>query len=445
MFMAPQHMQQLDLYHESLVERRVAAVSPYHWGVVTAEIDAAALAGGQLRISRFDGILPGGLPLTFQAGEPVAPAPRPIGASFPSTQRELEVFLGAPRERDGVPSFLGPRVQQGKARFSTVHRQVADATANGAEASVGFGQPNLEVLFGADDRDDYDAIKIAEVVRDKTGGLIVNDTYIPPCLRIDASPFITASLRRLLATMTAKHRELADQRSQRDGASAEFGSGDVTRYLQLSALSGAIPVLNHLAETGALSPHTTYLWLLQLGGQLSSFALEGDPTKFPAFFYHDLRTTFEELFARVTGLLHATFRERYVPLPLEVRSGMHIGRLESDRLASCRQFVLGVKVDLPEAQTMEHLPKLSKIASWNQIENIVRSATPGVPLQAVHRPPAEIPIKAGTVYFNLYVQDQYWQTIVRERTIAIVLPPPFDPSRTRIELMGIPGPTAQGR
>jgi len=443
--MAPQHMQQLDLYHEALVERRVAALSPYHWGVVTSEIDAAALATGQLRVSKFDGILPGGLPLTFQSGDTVAPAPRPIEGSFPSTQRELEVFLGVPRERDGVPSFMGPRVQQGKTRFSLAHRQVADATSNGAESAVTFGQPNVEVLFGADQRDEYDAVKIAEVVRDKTGSLIVNDTYIPPCLRIDASPFITASLRRLLATMSGKHRDLADQRSQRDGASAEFGSGDVTRYLQLSALSGAIPVLNHLAETGALSPHTTYLWLLQLGGQLSSFALEGDPTKFPTFFYHDLRTTFEELFARITGLLHATFRERYVQLPLEVRSGMHIGRLENDRLAACRQFVLGVKVDLPEAQTMEHLPKLSKIASWNQIEHIVRAATPGVPLQALHRPPAEIPIKAGTVYFNLYVQDQYWQTIVRDRTIAIVLPPPFDPSRTRIELMGIPGPTTPGR
>ena len=40
MLVAPQHMQQQDLYHERLLDERIAALSPYRWGVVSVEIDA---------------------------------------------------------------------------------------------------------------------------------------------------------------------------------------------------------------------------------------------------------------------------------------------------------------------------------------------------------------------------------------------------------------------
>ncbi|HEX2659791.1 MAG TPA: type VI secretion system baseplate subunit TssK, partial [Polyangia bacterium] len=43
MLVSPQHMQQQDLYHERLLDERVAALAPYRWGVVAAEIDAGGL------------------------------------------------------------------------------------------------------------------------------------------------------------------------------------------------------------------------------------------------------------------------------------------------------------------------------------------------------------------------------------------------------------------
>jgi type VI secretion system protein ImpJ len=257
-------------------------------------------------------------------------------------------------------------------------------------------------------------------------------------LRIDAAPFLVAGLRRLMVLMVSKQRELAEQRSQRDASSVEFGGGDVTRYLQLAALNQFIPLMKHIAESGAVSPHEAYWAIIQLAGQLTTFSIDADPTALPAFLFHDLRATFEELIARVTGLLHATLRARHVTVPLEVKQGVYFGRFEDERVASCQMYMLAVRSDVPESQIVDKLPKLSKIASWSQIEHIIRSATPGVPLQPQNRPPPEIPVRAGTVYFSLYLHDAYWQTIAREKTIAIALPPPFDPARTKVELLGVP-------
>jgi type VI secretion system protein ImpJ len=442
MFMAPQHMQQLDIYHEDLLDRRVRAVAPYGWGVMESTLDVGALTGGRVTVVKFAGVLPDGSYLAFEQGDRHAPPPRGIDNYFPPSARELEIYLAVPREREGIPNYAagtGPANGAQRSRFTIARRKVTDLASQAAELAVEFAEPNVEVLFGPEVREDFDALKIAEVVRDKGGGLVVNDTYIPPCLRIDAAPFLVASLRRLMVSMVSKQRDLSEQRSQRDGSSAEFGGGDVTRFLQLAALNQFIPLLKHISESGAISPHEAYWAIIQLAGSLSSFSMDADPTQLPAFLYHDLRATFEELVARVTRLLHDIRQARHVPVALEAKQGIYFGRFEDERTATCQQFLLAVRTDVPESKVLETLPKLSKIAAWSQIEHIIRSATPGVPLQATHRPPPEIPVRAGTVYFNLYLHDAYWQTIAREKTIAIALPPPFDPARTKVELLGVPG------
>jgi type VI secretion system protein ImpJ len=89
------------------------------------QIDAGALAADQLVVSRFAGVLPDGLPLDFKAGDPEAPAARPIGANFPPALPALEVFLAVPKEREGVPSVAAemaatPRRRRARPPFARV-------------------------------------------------------------------------------------------------------------------------------------------------------------------------------------------------------------------------------------------------------------------------------------------------------------------------------------
>jgi type VI secretion system protein ImpJ len=453
LLVSPQHLQQTDLYHERLLDARLAAALPFSWGVTQVGIDPGALGAEMVKLSSFVGALPDGLFLSFDGGDPECPQARPIQGHFPPTQPALEVYVGAVKEREGVPSVMGEgaAIPNGgdprsvRTRFRSFSRQITDLSGTAEDLVIPFAERNVVLLFGDEARTDFDTVKVAEIVRDTAGRLVVNDTYIPPVLRIEASPFIMESVRRTLGLMAAKQRQLSEERRQRDPATVEFNMRDITRFLQLNTVNSAVGVLTELARGGDISAKQLYLYLVEWTGQLATFSADEDPTKFPAFVYTDLRSTFEEIFARLTSLLQATARAAHMPVPLEISQGLHIGKLTDKHVGLCHQYVLAVRSDMPEEAITQRLPGITKIASYNQLPYILRSATPGVPLRVVHRPPPEIPIRPGLVYFMLEVQSDHWRPVLEERTISIYLPAPFDPSKVKLELYGIPRPVAQSQ
>jgi type VI secretion system protein ImpJ len=437
LLIGPAHLQQLDRYHERLLAARVDGVERYAWGALSIELDARALAGGQVQLTRFHGVLPDGTVLSLEPGDAALPASRPIDKHFPPTHSALEVFLALPRERAGQNNLA--ETAANPARFRARPRKVYDVAAHGQQAEIAFCEPSLSLRYGDEPREDFVAIKVAEIVRDDSGGLVVCDPYIAPCLRISASPFLMAALRRLLANMITRQKSLSEARRQSGDGSIEFNAADVTRYLLLSTINGFIPVLAHLAEAGDASPRQTYLLLCQLAGQLTTFDAKADPSALPRFLFLDLRATFEELFGRITALLLSSVAEHFVAIPLQGRDdGMHTGTLEDPRVPQCDRFFIAVKTDLPEQQVAARLPQLSKIASFRDIHNILSAATPGAPLEVSYRPPPEIPVKAGHVYFAVKTDNAYWRNVRTEATVAVYLPPFFEPSRTVVELMGVP-------
>ncbi len=439
MFMSPHHLQQQDLYHEQLLDVRLAAMEPYPWGVVTLELDMEALRAGQVQLSRFVGVLPDGLPVSFEAGDAEAPPARPAEGSFPPAQRTLDVYLGVPRERSGVESFGSGERLGGSPRYTPSTRPISDLTASTSISQVAFGQRNVRLLFGTEPRDDFDAIKLCELSRDKSGNLTLVDTYIPPSLRIDASPFIMNELRTLLRLMVSKQRQLSSRRRHRDASALEFTAGDVTLFLELNALNGTIPYLQHALDAGNLRPRDVYLTLIQVAGQLCTFSVSADPSTLPSFQFTNMRATFEELFRRITDLMRSVALEQCLTVDLSVGTdGMFRGRLEDERLERCGQFLLAVRSELPERTVAEQLPKLSKVAAWDDIRALLQAAAPGVPLAVTYRPPPEVPVQPGTVYFSLSLNDGYWKNVMRDRNLALYLPQPFDASRTSVELLAVP-------
>lgn len=447
MLVSPQHLQQADAYHERILDSRLAVAAPLPWGIQSVELDLGALGSEQLRIASFAGVLPDGLALSFSAGDPEAPPARPIGAHFPPAQACLDVYVAVPKERDGLPSTAPDPVVKGKPlsadearryRYRPVERPVADTTGGAADLNMSFAQRNICILFGDEARDDFEALKIAEIIRNASGALMVNEAYIPSVVTIAASPFLMNGVRRLLALMVAKQRQVSEERRQRDAATVEFAAADVTRFLQLSALNAFIPILVHAARDGEISPRELYLYLIQAAGQMSTLSVEADPSAFPALAFTDLRSTFEELFAILTSLLATSVRQSCVVVPLEIRDGVYVGTLDDERIMRCQQFVLGARANVPEDTVARELPGRTKIASWTQLPFLLRSATRGVNLQVTHRPPQEVPVRPGVAYFVMDTACEHWRQIIVERKVAVYVPPPFDPSQLKIEIFGIP-------
>jgi type VI secretion system protein ImpJ len=212
----------------------------------------------------------------------------------------------------------------------------------------------------------------------------------------------------------------------------------VSRLIQLALLSGAIPGLAHLADLPDAPPRELYLALASLAGQLAAFAPDADVTGLPRYAHEEPRATFDPLFARLHAYLNGLGVERFTRVPLEIRGLQHVARAVDDGLLRDAQLILAVRSEIAETVVAEQLPRLCKIAAQRDLPALVQAAAPGAALQVLHRPPPEIPLKAGTVYFQIERNNRLWNGVLNERTVAIHLPPPFDPSRTKLELLAIP-------
>lgn len=439
MFLSPQHFQALDGYYETLLEARLGAVNRVTWGVATLEIDAAALASGQLRLQRFAGIFPDGLAVAFGESDAEAPAPRSVQERFPATARSIDVFLAVRREREGIPAYAEARGETNAARYAVTSRPVHDSTRAGGLVDVSFARPRTTLLLGDESREDYETIQIAEIVRTGTGQLALSDTFVAPILRLAAAPKVASSVRDLVVRLVAKHRELADGRRHRDGGGAEINGPELARILQIFALGEAIPALADLVEGQEGSALDTYRVLARLAGQLATFTVEADVAGLPKYVHADLRSTFEPLLTRLHAYVGGMAVERFTRVPLEVRGALQIARLADENMVRMSQLFLSVKSDIPEAQVAEQLPRLCKIAALGEIQSLVQAAAPGIPLQLMHRPPPEIPVRPGVLCFAITQSDRLWKNVVTDRNLALYLPPPFDPSRTKVELLAVAG------
>lgn len=434
MLISPQHLQQQELFEAQTLHERLAASTALSWGVQALEFDAGALKSGRLKLTRFEGVTPDGVDLR---GELEVPS-RTIGDHFPATSKQLEVSLGIPALREGVSNFHEVD-SEWRGRYLTVTKSTGDLSMSKNVRNIDFGAPAPVLLFGEEKDEDHVKLKVAEIVRDEDGSFTLSDSYIAPCLHIGASPVIMSGLREILSLSVVKQRALTAGRRQRDAATIEFAASDVTRYLLLNAINSGLPLLKHVTEEPKTSPLSAYLMLLAYAGGLSSFTGEIDPASFPRFQYQDLRACFPPMFEHIKTMLGAAVKDMSIKIPLEAREdGMWIGRLSEQRMVDCKDWVLAVEADSPEQQVANKLPQLSKMSSWKQISAIVKSATPGVPLSPTHRPPNEVAIKPGQVYFMIKKDDRYWRDVLAERTIAIYVPPPFDPKHAKLNLMGIP-------
>jgi type VI secretion system protein ImpJ len=421
LFVTQHHFQQLDRYHEQLLSERVEAVVPFDWGVTDMEIDERALANGQMRVIRLRGVLPDGTPVSAGEGDDGIPV-RPLEGAFTASMRALDVYVALAHDAEAGPNVDLEAKPGALTRYVRSAATVPDYNSGVGETQMSWARPNLRLLFGEERRDAFDSMRIAQLVRAASGAITVRDTWIPPCLKISVSAFLVGGLRRVLAACVARQRTLAETRRQRTASAVDFQASDAAKFWLLNTLNTFIPPLSHLCDHGHASPEEAYMVLAQLIGQLCTFAVDGDPTTTPKFNYLDLGDVFEPMFARVMQLLNTVIAERYVQIPLQRRDdGMYLGRVEDPSVLRY-EFFLAASGNMPEQQARERLPRLMKIASWNQIGPILNSAINGARIELEYRPPGALPIKPGLTFFRVSRTPEFWPDIASTGTIALYFP-----------------------
>jgi type VI secretion system protein ImpJ len=417
------HLQQQDQYHEALLCERVQGIAHFGWGVTELEVDERALAAGQFKLKRFAAIWPDGESMRCGEGtEEPPPPPRSFESVFSSDAASLQIYVALAHQTDAAANLAAGDDTSGARRYSTASHTVTDLNSGTSPQEVETARPNLRIFFGGERQDGFESIRVAELVRRANGQPVVRDNYVPPVLHIAAAPFIFSGLHRVLAAITARQRQLASERKQRQSGSVDLHMTDTRRFWLLHTLNGVIPTLTHLLDTHRAHPEEAYLVLASLVGQLCSFAADADPMSVPKFNYLELGDTFEVLFARVLSLLSGSIEQHYTELPLEHRSdGMFIGKIPDPKLASM-EFFIAVKASLAESLIRERFPAVMKMAAWNQIYEVVKQARHGVRVEIEWNPSGALPVKPGICFFRVRREGPFWDEIASSSTLALYMP-----------------------
>jgi predicted component of type VI protein secretion system len=98
------------------------------------------------------------------------------------------------------------------------------------------------------------------------------------------------------------------------------------------------------------------------------------------------------------------------------------GQVLDEQLVGGADYYLSVNAAVAPFELVERFPKLCKIGAPDDVEHIVNSALAGIPLKAVQRVPAAIPVRLDNLYFALDPSDAAHARMLAARACQIYLP-----------------------
>jgi type VI secretion system protein ImpJ len=436
LFLQPQHFQQTERYIFSSMQGRFAASQPYYFGFIHYEISQDALANNTFTLTNAKGIFPDGTYFSIpETG--LAPQARTFSDHFAHDQMDLDVYLALPQINEGRPTVAEANITATGARYKSKKDPVTDEVFGQLKKEIEVGKANYTILFGDESRDNFSSIKVACLKRSSTGQIIIDSNFIAPSLRISSSSVLINLLRSMLELLLSKSVSLSQGRKQLKGGFAEFASDEITPLTLLLTLNSYAPLLNQYYTTMNVHPYDLYRTMLQFAGALCTFSAKTSTTALPVYDHISPARSFSELNHIIRDILGADISAGCIPIPLkEVSPATYVAQVSDTKLFETATFFLGIAADVSSEKELVigSLTRI-KMSSRNNLDTLIQSAMPGLPLVHVATPPQSLSTKPGYIYFSLSQRHMLWDTIKATATIAMYFPNNFP--NLKLELLAV--------
>jgi type VI secretion system protein ImpJ len=414
MFLQPHHFQQEARFVEHLIDARVAATNPHAWGFSELVLDEAQLATGRLALSRVQGVLPDGSPLSMPDGDPL-PAPLAVA----SDMHDELVVLAVARSRPGATEVdFGDGSGDSHSRYRVLDKDLRDQTRAADDPEpVQLGALRVALMRERDVTDGHAVLGVARVLERRSDGQVVLDRgYIAPQTRIDASGQLSATASLLHGLIRQRALTLA-------AGMGQLGNGvsEIADFLQLQLLNRAEPQLYQFASAPSMHPWPFYLTCLALAGELATFNRgERQPPEYPAYQHDALQQVFAPVVQDIRDYMSREVQRHAVAIDLVDRShGVRTAVVADGELLRTAGFVLAVRSQLPTEQLRQRFPAQTKLGPVERIKDLVNLQLPGVVLRSLPVAPRQLPYHAGSHYFELERQGELWKQIERTGNLAM--------------------------
>jgi type VI secretion system protein ImpJ len=159
--------------------------------------------------------------------------------------------------------------------------------------------------------------------------------------------------------------------------------------------------------------------MVELAATLMTFSPSRHPRDLPPYDHARLSECFTELDVVLRELLETAIPTNCVTLRLEPGDhSVHSTSLDDDRHLSAVQAYLAVTSEMDQSRLIQKAPDWIKVASRDQIRDLLSQALPGVTLRHQPTPPAAVPLKMGCQYFHLETTGPRWAAILQSRSVA---------------------------
>ena len=399
-FMSPQHFQQQGLWNTLCDEQvaRIASADP--WGVQGVAFDKQALSVERLQVNALTVRLPDGTWIDTDIADRLPPA-RSLN-DVPKHVDAVVALIGLPLiDAQGANCVEEGQRPARPRRYVREYLHVVDLHGDGKD-EISVERHALALLFDFESHDDYVTCPIGRFVRNTQGRFEADLAFVPPCLMLSASDRLIARIQRLSEILAAKSASLAHRRKERSDQIADYAVADVSLFWLLHSVNTTWPELARLCQAPDQHPERLYAVLARLAGSLLTFSMTETLQSIPAYDHCAPDQVFAELEALIRTLLDTVIPSSVVSIALDhPRATAWSGRFNDPRLVENIDYYLAVRAAMPAHELLEQFPRLCKIGAPDDVQHIINTALPGIPLRAMLRLPAAIPVRIDHHYFAL--------------------------------------------
>lgn len=423
--LGPQQFQQLDLYHESRLQKTASAINPDLWGVRSVGWNIDQLSNNQLASYKMS--------LMFQDGDIYeAPGPDELPAvvdlsKLPLSEQSVTFYAALPAVKDHGGNLLDPAARHNGARYSPVATETADLFGDCPGVDVMFLRKRVRLLSHLEPRDDHVSFPVVRLRRMEGGGFEIDPTFMPPGLSVGAIVGLQFLLTSLLGKLQSKIESLYARLRQPRKDVIEVYGGDIIPFWMLNTINTAAASLNHCAKYRQHHPEFLFDKLSALAGGLMTFSTKYALTDLPTYQHEDPAPGFAVLDALIRDLVDVIISSRYFTIPLEFKKRCYRqGKLDAGKVDGETVLGLSVIADMPAVELVAAVPNLFKVGSPDQVERMVLSSVRGIKLHYMPQVPPEVPVRPNTHYFLIDKNDPNYDEMIKAQAITIYAADVFD-------------------
>lgn len=442
LFLQPQHLQMQDMHAQFRTRPYREHAQPHFWGVASLEILKSSLDNRRFELLNCELLFPNGILATFPGNAVIAP--RSFDEAWVEGEKPFTIYLGLRKwSRDGRNATLVDTEDDAgqAATVFAVNRNttdIRDALDDGPPAKVQEMRYVLKIFWEneLEKLDNYHLIPVAQLER--TGDEVtLSRHFVPPCLNMDASPWLTRMLKEIRDEISARARQLETYKSPKASQVFDFDIGYLVFLLALRTLNRYVPMLAHYSETGKVHPSQVYLALRQLIGEMTTFSegisATGETTtgemRIPPYSHTDLWHCFSEAHSLIGKLLDGITVGPEHLISLTYFDPYFIGELPPHVFTGDNVFWLIVRTSKDAEEVADAMGNLVKLGASSTISTLLARSIPGIPMEYYPAPPPGLPRRSHSLYYRIEHRSPQWDEVLKSQMLSLYwVDPPEDVS-----------------